>query len=58
MNVVNKLEKCPKSTAIYLSGDELRAAWKFMEEREYGSLSWTVRILIRKGLKALVEEEN
>jgi hypothetical protein len=51
---MTNLKKCPdSSTAIYISGEELKAAWRFKEERQFSSLSWTVRILVREGLSSL-----
>ena len=51
-------KECPEATAVYISGDELKAAWKLREERQYGSLSWAVRILVREGMKALAASEE
>ena len=47
------LKECPDKTGVYLSGPELRSAWKLKEDRELNSLSWAVRLLVREGLKTL-----
>lgn len=50
---MKKLKECPEATGIYLSGPELRAAWRLKEDRELSSLSWAVRLLVREGLKSM-----
>lgn len=51
--MARKRNECPDATGIYISGPELKAAWKFKEDRELNSLSWAVRLLVRAGMKAL-----
>lgn len=55
---MTNLKKCPDATGVYLSGPELKAAWKLKEERELSSLSWAVRLLVREGLKSLSAHEK
>jgi len=50
---MTKLKKCPDATGVYLSGPELKGAWRLKEERQLSSLSWAVRLLVREGLKSL-----
>ncbi len=51
--MMKAVKECPDATGVYLSGDELKAAWQFKEDRELGSVSWAVRLLVREGLKSL-----
>jgi len=53
---MESIKECPESTAVYISGDELKAAWRFKEKMQYSSLSWAVRILVREGWKAQEKE--
>ena len=46
-------KRCPDNTTVYISGPELEAAWRLMEERQLNSLSWAVRLLVRAGIKML-----
>jgi hypothetical protein len=46
-------KRCPEKTGVYISGPELKETWRFMEDKQFGSLSWTVRILVREGLSSL-----
>jgi len=52
------LKDCPDATGVYISGPELKAAWKLKEDRELSSLSWAVRLLVREGMKALADSEE
>ncbi len=45
-------------TNVYITGPELEGAWKFMLEKNFGSLSWAVRVLVKEGLRAHASEED
>jgi len=45
-------------TNVYITGPELEGAWKYMLEKNFGSLSWAVRVLVKEGLRAHASEES
>ena len=53
----NQNEKPPMRTNVYIAGPELEGAWRFMKERNFGSLSWAVRVLVKEGLRSLSAPE-
>ena len=48
----------PVRTNVYITGPELEGAWKYMLEKNFGSLSWAVRVLVKEGLRAHASEES